>query len=70
MEKITITREEFRQRITKNPRGFGLVRAIKERPDDFPTSEVKLLIEELTQTIVIGEIEEELFGPEGESHDE
>lgn len=70
MEQITITRKEFREKILKNPRGFGLVRAIKERPDDFPASEVKLLLEELTQTIVIGEIEMELFGPEGESHDD
>lgn len=30
MEKITITREEFRQRITENPRGFAMVRAMKE----------------------------------------
>ena len=69
MEKITITREEFRQRITENPRGFAMVRAMKEAPEKFSGNPVMLLMEELTQTITLKEVEEELFGPEDEPHD-
>lgn len=64
MEKITITREEFRQRITENPRGFAMVRAIKEAPEKFSCGPMMRLMEELTQKITLNEVEEELFGPE------
>lgn len=69
MDKITITREEFRQRITENPRGFAIVRAMKEDPEKFSASPIMQMVEELTQKITLKEVEEELFGPE-EKHDE
>lgn len=69
MEQITITRKEFREKISKNPRGFAMVRAMKEAPEKFSGNPVMLLMEELTQTITLKEVEEELFGPEDESHD-
>ena len=68
MEKITITREEFRQRVVENPRGFAIVRAIRDNPEKFNSTPMTQMVEELTQKIALLEIEEELFGPE-EKHD-
>ena len=71
MDKITITREEFRQRITENPRGFSIVRAMKEEPEKYSDSSLMTqLLQEMTQKITLMEVEEELFGPEDESHDD
>lgn len=67
MEQITITREEFRERIVKNPRGYAIVRAMRENPENFKdTQPMPALVEEMTQIITLAEIEEELFGQGGE----
>lgn len=63
MDQITITREEFRKKIVKNPRSYGLVRYLREHQDDKKDNEMRLLIEELTLTMVMAEIEADLFGP-------
>lgn len=69
MEKITITREEFKERIVNNPRGYAIVRAMKENPEKFKdTRPMMVLVEEMTQAIMLAEIEEELFGQE-EQHE-
>ena len=63
MNQITITREEFRERISRNPREFGLLRAHKEDPEKFKSmSELATVLRRAEQQIVIAEIEEELFG--------
>ena len=69
MDQITITREEFKERIRKNPRGYGLLRYMREHPDE-KNNEMKMLIEELSQTLILGEVEEDLFGDEKEQKTE
>lgn len=64
MNQITITREEFREKIVKNPRSYGIVRFLREHPDDKKDNEMRLLIEELTLTMVLAEIEKDLFDEE------
>lgn len=69
MEQITITREEFRERIVKNPRGYAIVRLMRENPEKFKDAgPMTMLVEEMTQIIMLSEIEEELFGQE-EQHE-
>ena len=70
MKQITITRDEFRERIVKNPRGFGLVRAMREKPEFYEVKDdpSKLIIEEFLMTIMLMEIEKELFDEEGEEN--
>ena len=67
MEQITITRDEFQKRIVKNPKGFGLVRAMREDPEMYGVADdpSKLALEEIAQAISLMEIENELFGKEG-----
>jgi hypothetical protein len=62
MDQITITRDEFKERIRKNPRGYGLLRYMREHPGETEGREMKMLIEELTLTMILGEVEEDLFG--------
>ena len=64
MDTITITREEFREKITNNPEGYGIVRYTRKNPEQMKSREARVLIEELTLMLVLGEIEEDLFGPE------
>lgn len=64
MEKITITREEFRQRIINNPKGYGIVRDMRKDPEKVKEHGLMLALEELTQKITLKDVEEELFGPE------
>lgn len=62
MDQITITREEFKERIRKNPRGYGLLRYMREHQEEQEGREMKMLIEELSQALLLGEVEEDLFG--------
>lgn len=64
MNQITITREEFRKKIVENPRGYGLVRYLREHPDEKKCKEMQLFIEELTLVLILGEVEKDLFGVE------
>lgn len=67
MEQITITREQFREKILRNPRAYGIVRAKRENPEKYTgIGTLQLLIEETMQAIMIREIEEDLFGDEPE----
>lgn len=70
MKQITITRDEFRERIVNKSNGFGLVRAMHENPEKYGVQDdpSKLILEQLSQLIAIGEIEKELFGKEGEEN--
>ena len=70
MDQITITREEFQKKIVKNPRGYGIVRYMREHPDEKKDREIRAFIEELTLTMILAEIEEELFGDEKEQKTE
>ena len=63
MDTITITREEFREKITNNPEGYGIVRYTRKNPEQMKDREARVLIEELTLMLILGEIEEDLFGP-------
>lgn len=67
MKQITITRDEFRERIVKNKRGFGMVRAMCEDSECIKNRKELLLIEEIAQIITLTQIEEELFGKEEEN---
>lgn len=49
MGQITITREEFREKIIKNPESYGIVRAMCKDPE---------------KMTALREIETDLFGPE------
>lgn len=64
MDQITITREEFRKKIVKNPKSYGMVRYLREHPDEKEGREMRLLVEELTLTMVLAEIESDLFDEE------
>lgn len=64
MEQITITREEFNERIVNNPKGYGIVRMMREHPEKAKGHEMRLVLEELTTMIILSEIETELFGDE------
>lgn len=64
MDTITITREEFREKITNNPEGYGIVRYMRKNPEQMKSREARVLIEELTLILVLVEIEADLFGPE------
>jgi hypothetical protein len=69
MKQITITRDEFHERIVKNKRGFGMVRALRETKNDVVEYiQTKLALEEIAQIIALMQIEEELFGKEGEEN--
>ena len=67
MEQITITRAEFREKIVKNPRSYGIVRYLREHPEEKEGREMKLLIEELSLAMVLAEIEADLFSKPGTS---
>ena len=64
MDQITITREEFKERIINNPKGYGIVRAMRKDPEKAKGHELMSAIEEVTTMIILGEVEEDLFGPE------
>lgn len=70
MDQITITREEFRKKIVKNPKSYGMVRYLREHPDEKEGREMRLLVEELTLTMILAEIEEDLFGDKKEQKTE
>ena len=64
-EQITITREEIRKKIMENPRGYGLVRFMREHSENVDDERgFKLLIENLTLIMILHEIEQDLFGEE------
>ena len=63
MDQITITREEFREKIIKNPESYGLVRAMRKDPERVKVDEIRACVEELMLTIVLKEVEMDLFGP-------
>lgn len=62
MEQITITREEFRDKILHNKRGFGIVRFLNEHPEEADKNPARFALEMISQTLALTEIEEELFG--------
>ena len=64
MDQITITREEFREKIIKNPESYGSVRAMRKDPEKAKGREMLVLLEELTLKMALREIEMDLFGPE------
>lgn len=66
MDQITITREEFREKIVDNPEGFGIVRHIRKDPKLLDGHETRALMEELALMMVLKDIETELFGPKEE----
>lgn len=66
MDQITITREEFKERIINNPKGYGLVRAMRKDPEKAKGHKLMSAVEEITTRLILSEIEEELFGPENE----
>ena len=70
MEQITITREQFREKISKNQKGYGIVRMMREHPEKAKGHEMRLVLEELTTMIILDEIETELFGDEKQQAEE
>lgn len=70
MDQITITREEFKERIINNPKGYGIVRAMRRDPEKAKGHELMLAVEELTTMIILSEIETDLFGDEKEQKTE
>lgn len=64
MDQITITREEFREKIVKNPESYGTVRAMRKDPEKMKGHEMQIFLEELTLRMALREIETDLFGPE------
>jgi hypothetical protein len=70
MDQITITREEFRKKIKENPKGYGIVRAMRKTPEKMKATEMQMFIEELTMTIILAEVEADLFGPEKQDTEE
>lgn len=64
MDQITITREEFREKIIKNPEGYGIVRTMRKDPEKMKGHEMLVLLEELALMMALIEIETDLFGPE------
>ena len=67
MDQITITREEFREKIIKNPERYGIVRAMRKDPEKTKGHEMQAFLEELTLLtlkMAFREIEMDLFGPE------
>lgn len=65
MDQITITREEFREKIVKNPKSYGVVRAIREEPKEEQKHYGMLaFLEELAMMMALKDIKMELFGPE------
>lgn len=70
MDQITITREEFREKIIKNPESYGVVRAMRKDPEKMKGHEIQALIEECTLMIALKEIETDLFGDEKEQKTE
>lgn len=64
MGQITITREEFREKIIKNPESYGIVRAMRKDPEKMKGHEMQIFLEEFTLMRALREIETDLFGPE------
>lgn len=62
MEQITITREEFKERIVDNPKSYGVVRMLRQHPEMAKGRELMSALEEITTMIILSEIESELFG--------
>lgn len=63
MDQITITREEFKERIINNPKGYGIVRAMRKDPEKAKGHELMSAVEEITTRMILSEVEEDLFGP-------
>lgn len=70
MEQITITRDEFNRRIVNNPKGYGIVRMLRQHPEKAEGNRMRLVLEELTTMIILSEIETELFGDEKQQAEE
>ena len=71
MDQITITREEFRERIQKNPRSFGFVRYMRENHPEWTEEQpLKLMAETFSLHLAIKDIEVELFGPDEKEKDD
>lgn len=64
MNQITITREEFMEKIVNNPESYGLVRAMRKDPERMKGRETGLLLEEIKLALTLREVEMDLFGPE------
>ena len=64
MNQITITREEFREKIIENPEGYGIVRYMRKNPEKIKGHEMSAFAEELSLRLALSEIEIALFGPE------
>lgn len=64
METITITREEFREKIVNNPEGYGVVRAMRKDPEKMEGHEARAILEEIALLLTLSEIERDLFGAE------
>lgn len=62
MEQITITREEFKERIVDNPKSYGVVHMLRQHPEMAKGRELMSALEEITTMIILSEIESELFG--------
>lgn len=64
-DQITITRKEFKEKIVKNPKSYGVVRALREEPKEKQERYgVHAYLEELAMMLALKDIEMELFGPE------
>lgn len=70
MEQITITREEFKERIIDNPKSYGIIRMMRQHPEKAEGHEMRIVLEELTTMIILSEIESELFGDEKQQAEE
>ena len=64
MNQITITREEFREKIIKNPESYGVVRAMRKDPEKTKDYEIRVFLEELSLMMALRDVETDLFGPE------
>lgn len=60
MEQITITREEFRKRIARNPEKFGAVRILMDKGEK--KDGMMLMAELINFAVTVDDIEKELFG--------
>lgn len=63
MDQITITREEFREKIIDNPESYGIVRRMRKDPEKMKGHELMSAVEEITTRMILDEVETDLFGP-------
>ena len=70
MDQITITREEFREKIIKNPESYGVARIMRKDPEKRKGHELMLMVEELTTAMILAEIEMDLFSDEKQQAEE